>query len=212
MGRFIDLTGQRFGRLTVQARVANTTKGHVQWTCLCDCGQRSLTTTTYLRTGDTTSCGCRQREIIDARLGIKAVVEKAGRRGAPTCQCPGVRKRKKDRLCNRHRTLWHKYHLTPEMHDLLLTEQEYLCALCKCSFELTQAVVDHSHATGQVRGLLCHLCNRGLGHFKDRPELLRAAITYLEMDRVSPLHARIDFGTNGTTKVKQRIYPKQSQS
>lgn len=39
--------------------------------------------------------------------------------------------------------------------------------------------VDHCHETGQVRGLLCNLCNQALGLFKDSPELLARATAYL---------------------------------
>lgn len=39
---------------------------------------------------------------------------------------------------------------------------------------------DHCHETGIKRGRLCLLCNTGLGHFKDRPDLLAKAIQYLE--------------------------------
>lgn len=40
--------------------------------------------------------------------------------------------------------------------------------------------VDHNHETKQVRDLLCHSCNTGLGKFKDSVELLEAATQYLK--------------------------------
>lgn len=56
-------------------------------------------------------------------------------------------------------------------------EQKGQCYLCNTARKL---VVDHNHLNGKVRHLLCDLCNRGLGYFKDNPEVLRSAATYVE--------------------------------
>ena len=42
-----------------------------------------------------------------------------------------------------------------------------------------QAVIDHDHKTGELRGLLCHQCNVGIGNFKDDINRLMNAILYL---------------------------------
>ena len=77
-----------------------------------------------------------------------------------------------------------KYGLTEEDYKSLLEGQQGRCAICRS--DETQRTntrynlfVDHCHATGKVRGLLCHHCNVGLGHFKDQQELLNKAIEYL---------------------------------
>lgn len=61
-----DLTGMRFGRLTVVCRAPNKS-GKVRWECVCDCGGTSQVQTFNLIFGMTHSCGCyraeRQREI-----------------------------------------------------------------------------------------------------------------------------------------------------
>ncbi len=66
--------------------------------------------------------------------------------------------------------------------DSILKSQDYKCAICKVEdSELNRVLsVDHDHSTGKIRGLLCHHCNTGLGLFRDNPELLRRAISYLE--------------------------------
>ena len=50
------------------------------------------------------------------------------------------------------------------------------CVICGADGPL---VVDHCHITGEIRGMLCNHCNRGLGHFRDDPMLLEFAAEYL---------------------------------
>lgn len=61
--RFIDLTGKKFGRLTVIGKTGDkTTSGYV-WSCRCECGSIKNVPSEYLSSGDTKSCGCLRREI-----------------------------------------------------------------------------------------------------------------------------------------------------
>lgn len=72
MGKFIDLTGQRFGRWTAVERAEDHfTKSGIRitmWNCVCDCGNKRSVTANSLRKGKTTSCGCHAREINSARF------------------------------------------------------------------------------------------------------------------------------------------------
>jgi hypothetical protein len=58
--------------------------------------------------------------------------------------------------------------------DIKATIKE--CVICGSDEPL---VVDHDHKTGKVRGMLCSHCNRGLGHFRDDPELMEFAAIYI---------------------------------
>ena len=61
MPKFIDLTGQRFGRLTVIERAQNHNQS-TAWLCRCDCGNEKVILTSNLKS-NTVSCGCYQKEI-----------------------------------------------------------------------------------------------------------------------------------------------------
>lgn len=54
---FMDLTGNKYGKLVVISRAGNK-KGRVFWSCLCDCGNEAVISADNLRTGNTKSCGC----------------------------------------------------------------------------------------------------------------------------------------------------------
>jgi len=63
--KFINLTGQRFGRLLVIEKSENciyAKKSYIRWKCKCDCGNICLVLSQNLRRGDVLSCGCLYRE------------------------------------------------------------------------------------------------------------------------------------------------------
>lgn len=85
-----------------------------------------------------------------------------------------------------------RYGIPHEEYSNLYRAQGGLCAVCKepnkqanrngrnSGAGSRDLHVDHDHATGRVRGLLCTNCNLGIGHFGDKPELLSLAIEYLK--------------------------------
>lgn len=61
MPNFIDLTGQRFGRLTIISRAPNRGKD-TMWRCRCDCGNEAVVRAYDMKTGRSNSCGCFRKE------------------------------------------------------------------------------------------------------------------------------------------------------
>jgi len=76
-----------------------------------------------------------------------------------------------------------RYGLTIELYDSLLAKQGGGCAICgrkeSGDSKRRRLFVDHDHATGKVRGLLCASCNYGLGNFKDDIRIVENALAYL---------------------------------
>lgn len=75
MGSFIDLTGQTFNRLTVIRRVENKGR-NTMWLCKCSCGNETVVSAGNLKTGNTKSCGCLNREHKEFPTRRKDVVGK----------------------------------------------------------------------------------------------------------------------------------------
>ena len=80
---------------------------------------------------------------------------------------------------DRHRA--GRYGLSLQDYRAMLERQGKVCGICKTPGK--PLCVDHCHATGKVRGLLCRDCNLGLGNYKDNPVFTRAATAYLEASR-----------------------------
>jgi hypothetical protein len=77
-GSSTDLTGRRFGRLTVTARAVNSNTGKHRWFCECDCGKEVVVFGGALRSGNTQSCGCFRREKSSRNSTSAAAREKIG--------------------------------------------------------------------------------------------------------------------------------------
>jgi Recombination endonuclease VII len=65
-----------------------------------------------------------------------------------------------------------------QIYGDLFERQQGLCGICRRPME--KPVLDHSHATMEVRGLLCSRCNIGLGQFQDDPVILASALRYID--------------------------------
>ena len=78
--------------------------------------------------------------------------------------------------------LLHRYGISEAEFDAMLEAQGGLCAVCE---EQPAVHVDHDHIFGNVRGLTCFNCNGGLGQFKDRVDIMRKAIDYLERTKAT---------------------------
>ena len=68
----------------------------------------------------------------------------------------------------RRRALWAKYGITENQYETLLKSQRGLCAICGEPPRTKRLHVDHDHATGQVRELLCTPCNTLAGLLESR--------------------------------------------
>lgn len=78
----------------------------------------------------------------------------------------------------RRHAVMDRYGLALEVYDTLMA-----IAACKiCGKKKDKMVMDHCHATGKNRGVLCPQCNHAIGLMYDSPDSLRSAANYLESD------------------------------
>lgn len=91
------------------------------------------------------------------------------------------KQRNRDRVASltRKSQLKVKYGMTVDAYNELFSKQGGVCAIC--GLKSTRPLcVDHCHASGKIRGLLCDKCNRGIGCFKDDPELMIKAAEFIQ--------------------------------
>lgn len=135
-----------------------------------------------------------------ARRGERSRRDKQGRKQCAECNLwldvsnfaiqprsgDGLRARCRD--CNRSVRLKNSYGLSLAEFNALLAKQGGVCAICRNLAPRGRWCVDHDHTCCSaqqttcgacVRGILCDPCNNGLGRFRDDPDLLEAAVSYL---------------------------------
>ena len=92
MARYKDMTGERYGMLTVIEYVGKDKFNNALWRCKCDCGQEKIVNRRRLISGDTRSCGClHERRLAGQKFGRLLVIEKVGtneaRHNVWRCKC-----------------------------------------------------------------------------------------------------------------------------
>jgi hypothetical protein len=92
---------------------------------------------------------------------------------------------KRDKSKRRHH--WKKQGIDPDIAEAYYQNHDGACEICGKTTD-KRLMMDHCHATGEVRGILCFNCNVGLGMFLDSTNLLDNAIKYLNSNpRISPV-------------------------
>jgi len=83
------------------------------------------------------------------------------------------------------RRLKKEYGISFEEYMNIIERQSGVCAICgKTPFQISgKMCLDHCHKTGKIRGVLCTLCNTGIGMFNDSEDNLKEAINYLSRAR-----------------------------
>lgn len=102
------------------------------------------------------------------------------------------------RAANHEKRVQETYGLKAGEYAQLYTFQGGLCALCRRATGKSRRLsVDHDHATGEVRGLLCRPCNTLLGHARDAISFFRRSIHYLGLPPYARMIGGLTFDGEG---------------
>lgn len=165
---------QRYGDPLAMRRAPNTAPGATEAYCP-RCAQTKSVRYFGQRPGGRRKGYCREceAEYLVQRLASSKDARDAKRAAARTY---------KQSTRARELHLAKLYGITLADYDAMLAAQGGQCAICSATEPGGNAAhwhVDHDHATGHVRGLLCARCNLGLGYFQDDPARLVSALDYL---------------------------------
>ena len=90
---------------------------------------------------------------------------------------PDGQVRRRDRM--RERRLLRQYGLSLSAHEAMYAAQRGLCKICQTPGDRWKLHVDHCHATGNVRGMLCKRCNTLCGYLEKSAGILQRTVDYL---------------------------------
>ena len=196
----VDLTGQRFGRwVVVSFAGSNRWRGSL-WDVICDCGARRTVLGESLKSGASVSCGCWGRTAHGESRKVRArAVEAAGEKLCSVPEClagapqPLSHFHKKSgtiegrsnecRTCCALRRAKNVYGVDKRR---LMADQNGRCANDGCRRLLKddhKPSVDHCHASGAVRGVLCGNCNTALGLLGESDDRMRGLRDYAAKHR-----------------------------
>lgn len=130
-----------------------------------------------LKNGDKIRTRCKER-YAERREEIRVVRKALYDRKRPILLAQSKVLRDKHPERYRDYRLRGKYNITSAEFAAMRERQNDACAICEAPFRKTPKV-DHCHFSGHVRGLLCSLCNTGLGQFRDNSERLERAAEYI---------------------------------
>lgn len=126
----------------------------------------------------TTECKDCKREFIEGL--IKAIPKRPAKEAGPRCTTHWRAEVRRRKATNHEKRVTETYGLQSGEYAQLYEFQLGHCALCRRATGASRKLsVDHDHADGKVRGLLCRPCNTMLGHARDNPNFFVRCIVYL---------------------------------
>lgn len=158
-----------------------------------ECGEVKTTTDFYLRNGFPGGyckpCNRKRAKLSEEKERREKPEQFAERRRKAV---RAYRERHPERV--REQVRWNKkkckYGVTRERYEQMVADQDGKCAICgvtenRYGDTVRDWDIDHCHDTGEVRGLLCTNCNRGIGYMQHDADRLQAAIGYLKCSESS---------------------------
>lgn len=124
---------------------------------------------------------CSKCGVLTTRFGVATKNRDGLRSQCKDCDSADSRKHRKENPdAHLGYKLKERYGISLDEYNYMLLEQGGTCAMCPATALDEVMCVDHNHATGDVRAILCKPCNTMLGMAKDSTERLQAGIDYLE--------------------------------